>query len=109
MKHPLGVLDRINLLQVLPTARGSVATLRIVQDLQRELSFSEEESAALEITAEGERITWRADAASAKDVEIGPVATGVIRSAFEALDAQGALTMDYLPLYERFVESKASA
>ena len=47
MKTTLSVLERITLLGLLPK-EGTILTLRVLRDLQRETSFSEAELTALE-------------------------------------------------------------
>jgi len=73
------VAERIALLNVLPPI-GSAATLRIIRELQGELSFTEDELKHFGIK--------------------------IIIDTLKKLDLQGQLHVTMLPLYERFVEGK---
>jgi hypothetical protein len=100
----LNVPERLALLSVLdPTIQGNLVTLRVVRDLQRELSFSEDEirDSGLK-TMENGGTSWQRDIM--KDVLIGDAARGVILAQFKKLDAAGSLNMFQLPVYERFLE-----
>ena len=97
----LSVLDRLVLLNVIPR-EGDITTLKIVRKLNDELSFSEEEHKQLLFRNEGDSLHW--NEIPPKEIEIGEKATDVIVEAFKKLNKQGKLHMDYLDLYERFVE-----
>jgi hypothetical protein len=103
-RYELSVLERLILMRVLQSKQqGSFTTLRIVRDLENELSFSESEHAALQFREEGSAIRWNPEAAQAvKAVEIGDKAAELIRSGFEELDKQQALRVEFLPLCEMF-------
>ncbi len=98
----LFVLDRLMLLQILPR-EGDITTLRIVRKLREDLSFSEEETAALKLANVDGRVQWEADADTGKDVEVGPRAQKLIVETLEQLDKQKKITLDLLPLYDKFV------
>jgi hypothetical protein len=100
----LAVAERLVLLNVLPR-EGDLTTLRLVRDLLGELSFSEAEHVAFQITVEDGRATWNQAAEQKKDVEIGATAQKIIIKAFRDLEGARRLRLDFLPLYERFVEN----
>jgi len=97
----LTVLERLLLLRVLPK-QGNLTTLRIVRDLERDLSFSEEEHAALQFATDGPSVRWNAENAMIKDVEFGPKATEIIMAAMAEMDQKEELTLDWLDLCEKF-------
>lgn len=99
----LSVAERLLLLGLLPK-EGDITTVRIVHDLRRELSFTEEEHAALGVTIEDGRIHWDGAAEAPRDVPIGGKAQALIVSALEDLSDNGKLTEQHLGLYEKFVE-----
>jgi len=102
----LTILDRILLAQILPP-EGNIVTLRIVRDLRRDLSFSEEEIAKCRITEDKENnITNWYDTEYKADVKIGAKAKEIIKGMLEDLNAKGKLKEDYIPLYEAFVENE---
>lgn len=100
----LKTYDRLVLLNVLP-AQGDILTLRVVRDLQAALSFTEEESAALQFEQVDGAVRWKTEADEEKDIPIGDAARAVIRERLRELNDQKQLTLEHLPLYERFVES----
>lgn len=110
-KLKLNIAERVALLNVLPL-RGSVITLRILQELRTSLAFTEEEMAKWRISNKrtpdgGVFITWDEDFANeTKDIKVGKVAAGIIKQELVKRSQQGTLHMSELPIYERFVEGK---
>lgn len=102
MIYELSVVERLQLLDILPS-EGDVVTLRVIMDLRRELSFSEQEMADSGILQSGPQVTWKPDASS-KPIEIGPKALSLITQSIERMNAEKRLHISRLPLYERFVE-----
>lgn len=99
-----GVADRLRLLQLLPR-EGNLVTLRIVRDLRRELSFSEEELAALGVVENqaAQTIKWDTEHEVPKDIPIGLRALTLIVDLLRERDQQKKMTVELLDLYERFV------
>ena len=98
----LKVAHRFMLLNILPQV-GDFATLRIVRDLQAELSFTEQELKSKGVTRNGNDFQWVAESDVPKDVHIGEAASQVIRSRLETLDKKKELQAVHLPLYEHFI------
>ena len=101
----LSVLERLVLLGLLP-AEGDILTLRIVQKLRSDLSFSEQDLADYQLVSEDGKVTWSDKATTPKDVTIGPKAQDLIRSALTALSDAKKLQPQHLALYDRFVEAE---
>jgi hypothetical protein len=105
------VLDRALLLNTLPTT-GDFTTLTIIRKLREEMSFSEDDHKVLKFSKNGDsQIRWDADGViqlGAKEVEIGPKATEIIRETLIGLDKAKQLTVDHLDLYERFVANTSA-
>jgi len=104
----LGIADRIVLLNLLP-AEGNIITLRVVNELRSELSFSEEELKEAKIVTEAGpegqgRTNWDGSANVEKDVKIGDTAKGIIVAALKKLNDEEKLTAQFVPMYEAFVE-----
>lgn len=104
----LTVMDRLMLLQVLPK-EGDFLSLRILRELKEELSFTEEEQAALELkqNREAGTVNWNLEheqARGPKDVPIGEKATDLIVEALKGLNNRKQLTEAHMSIYERFVE-----
>ena len=101
----LNTFDRLILLNILP-GQGDITTIRIVHKLRQDLSFSEEEHAALEIqTGEDGLIRWKAEADKPKEVEIGPKAHAIVEGVLRQLSEKGLLKEQHLSLYDRFVDA----
>ena len=98
----LSVFDRLLLLNILPK-HGDLTTIKLVHKLREDLSFSEEEHAALKFEQEEKQMRWSAEADVPKEVEIGPKTHGIICAIFVELDKQKQLTEEHLSLHERFV------
>ena len=89
MKLNLSVMDRLLLLRLLPR-QGNLTTLRIVRDLERELSFSEGEHTALQfVNNEDGTMSWKREAGQGKDVEVGDVAVGLVHRALHDAEKSG--------------------
>lgn len=99
----LSVMERLLLLEMLP-AEGDVTTLRILLDLRRDLSFSEQEHAAIKLVQDNGRVTWDRTQEKVKDVEIGPKAVSAIRDALQKLNNAKKLRETHLSLWDRFME-----
>ncbi|MBA7491250.1 hypothetical protein ES702_01795 [subsurface metagenome] len=115
----LNIPERLALLNVLPQ-QGGVVTLRIVRELQNQLSFTEEEMEEYKIKNTmlpngGATVNWNpkltAEKKDIKDIKIGKTAKSVIKQQLTRLDSQGQLHISMLPIYDRFIEgeSKESA
>lgn len=97
------ISERLMLLNLLPK-EGDIITLRMVRDLQTDLGFSAEELEALELKQTGERIEWRAEAATPKEVKIPPRAFNLISELLRTANEAKKLNIAQLDLYEKFVE-----
>lgn len=107
-KVKLGLFDRLVAMSLLPP-EGSYATLKIVRELQMELSPTEEESKAAGIvdnlltggvTVDPDK-GW--DKVEPKEIVFGDIAKGIIVSALEKLNTEEKLTQQHLSLYSWFV------
>ena len=102
----LNVLNRLLLLNSLPK-EGNITTLRIVQKLREDLSFSEDEHKKLNFLQNGDSLTWDTTTPVVKDVNVGPKAHALIVETLEALSKNKKLTADFLPLFDLFVKDEA--
>ena len=101
----LSIVERIQLIGLLP-GEGNAVTLRIVNDLRNDLSFSEKEIKEAEIRqdVENNRVAWNGARDLVKDVKIGDTARGVIVDALKKMDDEKKLTLAIMPVYERFMQ-----
>ncbi len=98
----LKIAERIMLGAMLAPIAADVVTLRIVRQLQEELSFSEEEAGALELKTENGRVTWNLDAPQSKEFEFKPTALRIIQEQLRKASATKSLTLQQLDLYDKF-------
>ena len=98
----LNVLERITLLQVLPT-EGSYITFQILISLKKSLSFTEKEIKDFSINEKEGRVTWKKSVD--KDVEIGEKAIDIIKTSLEKLDKDGKINEHNITLYEKFIKT----
>lgn len=102
----LTILERLLLLQALPQ-KGNIITLRIVSDLRRNLSLTEQEIKDNHVRQEAEKMLWDNDTATF-EISIGEKATDVIVESLKRMNETQELTEQYIPLYERFVEKRSN-
>ena len=99
----LRVADRIVLMNLIAPVEGDVTKLRLVRALQGRLGFTEQELEALNFSQEGSRLSWKEDPdAPAVEIEITPKEQKLIATEFQKANALGKLTLQHLPLYEKF-------
>ena len=100
----LTVTERLLLLSILPE-QGDLTTLRIVRDLQSNLSFSEEEHEKFELVADGGAVKWNPAKAEPKVVDMGRKALDLIEAKLKEMDSKKTLTAQFLDIYDKFVEN----
>jgi hypothetical protein len=105
----LKTYERLILLNALPR-EGDITTLKIIRKLREDLSFSEAEHKALNITDKNPQtgdvdglVYWNHEADIPKDVQIGEKAMDIIKNTFEMLNKQKKLREEHLDIYERFI------
>ncbi len=108
----LNIPERLALLGVLPQ-QGNAATLRVIRELQSELSFSEEETEHFSITnhqlPDGRAtINWNPELTKeTKDIKIGKTAKKTIIRQLERLDRTEQLHVSMMPIYDMFIEPES--
>ena len=98
----LDVLERITLLQVLPT-EGSYITFKLLLDIKAALAFNEKEIKELGISEKDGRITWKKS--GEKDIEIGEKTREIVESSLKKLDEQGKINGQNITLFEKFIKT----
>ena len=102
MDIELTVAERLGLLALLPR-EGSLTTVRIVQQLRLELSFSEEEHAALQFQADADdMLRWNPEADLLKTVSFGAKAMQIVQDKLAELSKSGKLRVEHLSLCDKF-------
>lgn len=97
----LSVIQRLLLLNLIPT-EGDITTVRIVQSLRSDLSFSEEEHAQMSMSVSDGQVTWNREAEAPKNIEIGPKGHAMICEALRKKSEQKKLTVEMIELYDLF-------
>ena len=97
----LSVAERLTLLMALPQ-EGDLTTIRIVARLRDELSFTEEEHAALGIEVADTGVRWNPDVDPGREYEFGAKATEAIVKALTRLSETGKLTAQHLTVCDKF-------
>lgn len=123
----LNVFERTQVLQVLPT-EGDFTILKVLQDLQRNVGFSDEEHKEFNISRDGAQVSWGpseekdakgkkkfseeenkkfAEAVTKeKEIEFGVKATEIVKDALLDLDKEKKLKSAQYTIYEKFVQDK---
>lgn len=99
--YSFGVQERLALLDVLPV-QASARTLRLVRHLRSVLEISPEEGQRLQMVRDGARLDWNADADTGLECQLELAEVETIKATLLALDQREALTLQQLPLFERF-------
>lgn len=99
----LAIAERVMLGTMLAPIAADVTTLRIVRNLQEELSFSDEENEALEFENVDKRLTWNLAVPQTKEFDFKPAATRIIAEQLKKASASKSLTLQQLGLYEKFL------
>ena len=100
----LNVFQRLLLLAILPDA-GDITTIRIVQKLREDLSFSEEEHKIhkFKVDRDTGQTSWQPSDVL-KSIDIGPKAQELIVKQLRALDESKKLTAQHLPIWDLFIK-----
>lgn len=102
----LTVLERIRLVNILP-AEGDFRTMKTISQLRDRLLFNEDEVKRLKLVTEDQQVKWNPDAdGEGSEIEVGELATEIIVGQLKKMDDEKKVTVDYLPLWERFIEDK---
>ncbi len=105
VKQRFSITERLLLLPILSgSAPGcSITAVRILDDLQRELGFTEAEAAAVNLRTEGDNTLWDLAADPNKEIEVGPIGMRLIVSSLRLASSREALHTVHIPLWDRFV------
>jgi hypothetical protein len=102
MDIELAVAERLGLLALLPR-EGNLTTLRIVQQLRLDLSFSEGEHTLLGFQEDEDgMLRWNPEAECVKVVSFGATAMQVVQDKLSELNKAGKLRAEHLSLCDKF-------
>ena len=98
----LKVSERVLLLAVIPK-EGNYTTLKILDELRMNLSYTEEELKKwdIDVNQETRMVSWDEDGEA--DIPIGEKATGIIVDELRKLDTENKLSSHTIPIYEKFI------
>jgi hypothetical protein len=98
----LNVSERLVLISILPK-ESDYTTIKIVQNLKEDLSFTEEEHELLKFyNTEDGMVHWNSENDIPKEIPIGEKATDIIASSLRNINATKKLREDHISLYEKF-------
>lgn len=98
----LNILERLLILGILPKENISVATMRIVSDIGRDLGFTEKDYKKYDIKEDKGNLTWNPEGAKEKEFEVGEKATEIITAKLKELSDGDKLNMQFLSLVDKF-------
>jgi len=104
-KMELNITERLLALELLQSVSGNYVTLKIVRDLQGELSFSEDDLAKYQMVFDGSNAKWNPSEETNKDIDFGETGHKIIKDALAGLDKSNKLTQNHISLYEKFMEA----
>ncbi len=96
-------MERFGLLGILPK-EGNVLTMKLVQGLSDLLGFDAAEQKVIGFKQDADRFSWDPKA-KPQDLDIGELARDIIRDVLKKLDDEKKITVDLLPLFEKFVNA----
>lgn len=104
----LKVNERLIIMNILPH-EGDYVTFKVLLELKKELSFSEEEITTLGLKVENvdgrSVVVWDETQELEKEVPIGEKAKEIIVDAFKELDKKGKINASNYLIYERFLNA----
>jgi len=102
----LTVMERL-LTQGLLPEKGSFSNLKLIREAREALSFTEAENKELKFVEKEGQITWTEAQGIPSDVniEIGEVATEMIKKELRKLNDKDELAVNQVSLYSKFIEA----
>lgn len=108
MRVKLSIVNRLSLLGLLSN-KGNATTLKILRELKEELSFTEEEHAALKFRPlPNGKVAWDEEVPDKVfDFEgIREIILEEVKTQLRAMEEKKELVLDHLSLYEVLIEKK---
>ena len=100
----LNVIERLLLLGILPN-EGSFTNLKIIRKARESLSFDEKENKVLKFDQkENGQISWVPNAIEDKEINVGEIASELIKKELKKLDKEEKLTNEHFSTYEKFIK-----
>lgn len=104
-KYKLNVLERIMLRSVLKSIPGSYHKLKLINSIERQLQFDENELKLLKMSDNGTRWDREGDKKVGEvNINVDDVIQTDIIGVFKKLDKEEKLTRDLITLYEKFIK-----
>jgi hypothetical protein len=98
----LTVGERLRLVQILSSARGNIATVRILEELRTQIGLTEFELARFGVTEQSNgTITWAYQGTC--PIDLTQKKLDIIKEELQKLDSQRSLGIEHLALWEKFV------
>lgn len=103
MKIKVNVLDRINLLSLIPE-KGDFASMNSYIEARKNILLQEDEVKEFEYKAEGNQAMWNAKGREDKEIEIGEIAFEAIKKGLKDLNDKKEITVQMMPTYEKLTK-----
>lgn len=99
----LGILERIQLANILGTQNGNLATVQVIQQMVKDLSLTEEEMLLWGVVSEGTSVQWSARVEDTKKpFTFTPWRLSKVREVLRQIDERSAVGLQWLSLFEAF-------
>lgn len=98
----LTIFDRILLLNISSNITSDIETLELIQEFEKEISFSDEEKKKYKFKNNNGRIVWKEDN-SIKDIIVNDKVFNELKMLFLSLNANKKLRKEHISLYKKFV------
>ena len=103
----LSIPDRMILQSIIPpNSVGSLAKLKVIKNMRKELAFSDREVSQYEIELNETGEFFTNDQSSTLEFDFGDVGFGVLLDSFKALDKAEQLQMYHVNLYKRLLNEE---
>ena len=104
----LSMNERLRLLNILPE-KGDITAIRVSHELRQNLAPSDEEWEEFGFFTEEDKpdmLFWNQEVPQERDVEISKAGKKLIEKALTELSENEGVTLDLIPLFDKFVEEE---
>jgi len=96
----LNIKNRVKLLDILNSYKGTLDGLAVVLDDLKEIRFSDEENKDFEIKIEGNAVNWNPKKEKEKEVTVSKITTDWVNKFIGDKDSKSEITVDDIELID---------